>query len=187
MRNWTREQLEARLWLGAASFALLLLVGSTVHVGEALSWANRGIMAFFLAVGIVGLQVAVVLISLANKHEERTRVKAALWAIMALLFVLEVSANFGVGSLLTHDRLPEAVATNFGLSQDAAVRLAALVYAAFLPLLNLLLIFSLMETQARWLPKAPSEGLPQDDVFQFDPDDAFREAPLGEQRSAGTW
>src|SRR5690242_17408082 len=96
----SREALEGRLWKCGAGALALLMIGSAVHLTEALSWANRGGMAFFLALGLVALQIALVTLSLVNHYDERPQVKYAVRLLMVLLLILEVTGNIAAGGAL---------------------------------------------------------------------------------------
>jgi len=139
------------LWGVALVALLLLMVGSANHLQDTFAWVFAGQLAGFLAFTVVGLQIALVALSLVNKAEERPQVRYALRLLMVLLLLLEVTGNVAAGGVVAMDQLPGTVAQLFYLPQDMTVRLAAILYAGFIPVLNIILTFAIVEGPVPWL------------------------------------
>jgi hypothetical protein len=156
MKKITKEKLELWLFVFVAVTTLGALAASMTHMIEAFGWANLPWMSWTLAVVIVAQNGAFV--ALASISRDKI-IRRAVFAGIVLLFLVEFWGNYWAGGLMATHLLPRDLdRLFFNLDRDIIIGTGTFLFAAFLPLLNLISIFALSEAAKRLVE---STGQPQ--------------------------
>lgn len=147
----SKAKVELWLFLAAAAGAILPLAASMAHLLTAFPWANLAGMAWVLAVATAVLNVLFIALSVISRDKKLRR---AIYAGMAVIFMVEFFGNLASGGLIAmHNIPPELSEFFFGISHSTLVWIGTLLLAAFLPVLNFIAVLVLSEAAVRLLDR----------------------------------
>jgi hypothetical protein len=145
-----RDQVERTLFI-----VVLIGIGfaelcSCVHMVSTLAWANTIFMAYAMAACIVVLSGVLLALSvLLDEGSARVGLQIALGALM----LTEMAGNYVDAGLLVSRLMPPAAARFMGLSPAVGAHLAAWLFAAVVPAVGWLALYSVSKVAEDLLDK----------------------------------